>query len=124
MGERAETQRVAHRVLLDLDAMLEEDNEPDFQHRPTHHAYGFARSILTSAYAQLLGSAPIPTIAPDGQGGVVTEWNDGAGIVRLVSSSVPDKRSYIYFKGAESAEVDYAVSGESLARRIQLIFSR
>jgi len=111
-----ESVRNGQLVLLDLESMLKEEDEPDFKHKPTDGAYKLARKTLKSAYTHFVGSAPIPAIAPDGDGGLIVEWESGELEVRLISARSKDHKSYIYSRGAKVAKIDYEVSGLILAQ--------
>lgn len=110
------------RILRDLKAMLEEQNEPDFRHSPTEYAYNTARRIIENLYTHYLGSAPIPTIAPDGGGGIIGEWKSGQRIVRLIVSGSQDGKSYVYSRGATRSQIDHSASGLTLSQQLCSIF--
>lgn len=110
-------------ILAELDSMLHEKDEPDFLHRPTDYAYEIARKSIESAYTHYLGSAPAPAIAPDGEGGLIVEWKLGQREVRLISAPSEDRKSYVYSRGAKTAQVDYDTSGLVLAQRLRSTFA-
>lgn len=112
-------------ILRDLDSMLEEqDDDPDFQHRPTEYAHGLTHQIIESSYTHYIGTAPVPAIAPDGDGGVVVEWKTGNRIVRLIISAAQDGKSYIYSREPHRSLVEHSVSGLVLAQQLSTIFAR
>lgn len=113
----------ARRILRDLDTMLEEQDEPDFLHRPTEYAHRLARQIIENSYTHYIGSSPIPAIAPDGEGGLIAEWKSGQRIVRLVISSNQNRKSYVYSRGQDRSQIDYSASGLVLAQHLCSIFS-
>jgi hypothetical protein len=114
----------AESLLLDLEAMLKEQDEPDFLHRPTKYAYDFAEQLIKDSYTHYLGSAPIPAIGPDGEGGIVLEWKSaGRCVVRLIIPPSEDRKSYIYSRGLSRSEVDYSVSALALARQLCSTFA-
>lgn len=112
----------AQHILRDLDATLNEQDEPDFLHRPTQYAYDTARQIIENTYTHYVGSAPSATIAPDGQGGIIAEWKSGRRIVRLIVSSSQDGKSYVYSRGATRSQIDYSASGLTLSQQLCFIF--
>jgi hypothetical protein len=113
----------AQSVLRGLEAMLKDQDEPDFLHRPTKYAYDNARQIIEGAYTHYVGAAPIPTIAPDGEGGVIAEWKSaGRRTVRLVIPANQDRKSYVYSRGIDKSQIDYSVSGLVLAGQLCSLF--
>lgn len=114
----------AESLLRDLEAMLKEQDEPDFLHRPTKYAYDFADQLIKDSYTHYVGSAPIPTVGPDGEGGIVLEWKSaGRSVVRVIIPSNEDKKSYIYSRGLSRSEVDYSVSALALAHQLCSTFT-
>lgn len=113
----------ARRVLDDLNAMLKEQDEPDFLHRPTDPAYKLARHVIKSAYTHYLGFAPVPAIAPDGDGGLIVEWKSGQREVSLIAAPSKEQKSYVYSRGAKTARIDYGPSGLILAKRLRSTFA-
>jgi hypothetical protein len=118
-----ESARNGQIVLLDLESMLKEEDEPDFKHKPTDDAYKLARKTLKSAYTHFVGSAPLPAIAPDGGGGLIVEWESGEREVRLISAYNKEHKSYMYSRGAKIAKIDYEVSGLILAQVLRSTFT-
>lgn len=117
--------QAAHQVLRDLEEMRKEEDEPDFRHSPTKYAYDIAEQIVKDSYTHYVGSAPVPTVGPDGEGGIVLEWKSvGRCVVRLIIPSRGDKKSYIYSRGLSRSEVDYSVSALALARRLRSMFAQ
>lgn len=112
----------AQPILRELEAMLQEEDEPDFLHRPTQDACDFARQMIEASYTHHVGSAPVPTLAPDGEGGIVAEWKDGRRTVRLIVSASRDGKSYVYSRGPSRSLVDYSVSGLTLSQQLSSIF--
>lgn len=113
----------AQRVLRDLESMLDEEDEPDYRHRPTEYAYNIARQIIEDSYTHYVGSAPIPALATDGEGGIIAEWRSGQRIVRLIVNATQDRRSYVYQRGADQSVIDRSASGSILAQRLRSIFA-
>jgi hypothetical protein len=113
----------AQSVLRDLEAMLKEQDEPDFLHRPTQYAYDTARQIIEESYTHYLGSAPGATIAPNGEGGIIAEWKSGRRIVRLIISASQDGKSYVYSRGPSRSLIDYSASGLVVSQQLCSIFS-
>jgi hypothetical protein len=114
--------QTAQPILRELKAMLREENEDDFLHRPTEDAYEFARQIIEATYTHHVGSAPVPTLAPDGEGGLVAEWKDGRCTVRLIVSPGREGKSYVYSRGPSRSLVEYSVSGLTLSQQLSSIF--
>jgi hypothetical protein len=115
---------LARRELLrELEAMLEEEDEPDFLHRPTKYAYDTALESIENAYTHYLCSAPAPATAPDGDGGLIVEWKSGQHEVRLIVAPSEDQKSYVYSRGDKSAQIDYDTSGFILAQRLRSTFA-
>ena len=112
----------AEPLLRELEAMLREEDEADFLHRPTQDAYDFARQMIEASYTHHVGSAPVPTLAPDGEGGIVAEWKDGRRTVRLIVSASQERKSYVYSRGPSRSLVDYSVSGLTLSQQLSSIF--
>jgi hypothetical protein len=120
---RREAAQNVQPILRDLRALLDEQNEPDFHHRPSDYAYGSARQIIENSYTHYLGSAPKPAVAPDGMGGLVVEWKAGRFIVRLIVAASEDGKSYVYSRGAHRSQVDHSASGLLLAHQLRTIFA-
>ncbi|MGB9178168.1 MAG: hypothetical protein WCB68_02895, partial [Pyrinomonadaceae bacterium] len=118
-----EAGHVVQQVLRELEALLEEENEPDFMHSPTRDAYDLTRQIIENAYTHYIGSAPIPAIAPDGDGGVIVEWQSDRRIVRLIVPASKDESSYVYSKGDSPSEIDDPATDVALAQRLRTIFA-
>jgi hypothetical protein len=111
-------------ILRDLDSMLEEqEDDPEFQHRPTEYAHGLAHQIIESSYTHYVGVAPVPAIAPDGDGGLVVEWKIGNQIVRLIICADQDGKSYIYSREPHRSLVERSLSGLALAQQLSTIFA-
>jgi hypothetical protein len=110
-------------ILNDLEAMLEEQNEPDFCHRPTMDAYDVAQQIIKNSHTHYIGSVPTPTIAPDGDGGIRIEWQLGRRIVRLVVPASKDEKPYVYSRRDGPSDIDEPATGEELSRRLRTIFA-
>ncbi|HZI19951.1 MAG TPA: hypothetical protein VEY09_15310 [Pyrinomonadaceae bacterium] len=118
-----EINQTSSNVLRDLEVMLYEEDEPDFRHSLTRHAYDIACQVIKDAYTHYIGSAPIPTIAPDGDGGVRIEWQSNRRVVRLIVPDSDNEESYVYSKGGGPSDIDEPASGLALARRLLTIFS-
>lgn len=114
--------QTAQPVLRELEAMLREEDEDDFLHRPTQDAYDFARQIIEASYTHHVGSAPVPTLAPNGEGGLVAEWKDGRRTVRLIVPASREGKSYVYSRGPSRSLVEYSVSGLTLSQQLSSIF--
>jgi hypothetical protein len=113
----------AQQVLRDLGAMREEEDEPDFMHRPTDDAYDLARRFIERVYTHCVDSAPVPAVAPDGDGGVIVEWQSGRRTVRLVVPASKDENSYVYSKREnDPSEMDDPATDLDLAKRLRTIF--
>lgn len=110
-------------ILRDLETLREAQEAPDFTRRPTDEAYKAANESLTAAYTHYVGSAPIPALAPDGDGGVVVQWKSGKREVRLVVPPEGEEKSYIYSRGDKTAKVDYDISGSVLAQQLRSTFA-
>ena len=113
---------IAQRLLEELEAMLNEKDEPDFLNRPTPFAYDTAREFIKDAYTHYVGSPPRPTLGPDGDGGMVAEWQSGQRIVRLVVAPDKNAKTYIYRRGNNESAVDHVPSGTMLAQRLLTVF--
>lgn len=120
---RLEVTQSASPVLLDLEAMLEEQDEPDFRHRPSEYASSVVREIIENSYTHYLGSAPIPAIAPDGNGGLVVEWKSARRIVRLIISANEGGKNYVYSRGGNRSQVEHSASGLIVAHQLRSIFA-
>lgn len=114
---------VARRVTQELEAMLAEQDEPDFRHRPSDDAYEAARRLIEAAYTHDVGSAPMPTFAPDGSGGLRIEWRSGRRIVRLIVPNGQNEDSYVYSRRDGRSEVDEPATDEALLRRLRFTFA-
>jgi hypothetical protein len=113
----------AEPILRELEAMLAEQDEPDFRHRPSDYAYDTARQIIRSAYTHHVASAPKPTLAPDGDGGLRIEWQSGRRIVRLIIPHSQNEEGYVYSRRDGPSEIDEPATDEALARRLRSIFA-
>lgn len=104
--------------------MLKEEDEPDFLHRPTQYAYDLTKQLVNDAYTHYIGSAPVPTIAPDGDGGATVEWRSADGsVVRLNIRASQNGKHYIYSEDLKRSHVDYVVSGLAIAQQLRSIFT-
>jgi hypothetical protein len=120
----ADVRQAAQQVLRSLEDMRKEEDEPDFRHSPTTYAYDITEKIVKDSYTHYIGSAPVPTVGPDGEGGIVLEWKSaGRSVVRMIIPSSGDKKSYIYSRGVNRSEVDYSVSALTLARQLRSTFA-
>lgn len=119
-GEKALS---AQSVLRDLEAMLKEEDEPDFLHRPTNYAYDIARQIIENSYTHYMGSSPAPVFAPDGEGGIIAEWKSGQRVVRLIVGASENEKRYVYSRGNDQSLIDHSASGSILAQRLHTIFA-
>jgi len=119
---RPEPSQTAQPILRELEVMLHDEDELDFLHRPTQYAYDFARQIIGASYTHYVGSAPVATLAPDGEGGIVAEWKDGRRTVRLIVSANQEGKSYVYSRGPSRSLVDYSVTGLMLSQQLSSIF--
>jgi hypothetical protein len=117
------SERVENAVLQELVSLRGAQDEPGFMHSITEDAHKLAKEIIKSAYTQPIGSAPTPSTAPDGDGGVVVEWKSGQREVRLISAASKDYKSYIYSRGAKTAKIDYEISGAILADALRSTFA-
>jgi hypothetical protein len=122
MARSNDTALTAQQVLRDLEAMLKEQDEPGFLHRPTEYAYDTARQIIENSYSHYIGTSPTPAIASDGEGGIIAEWKSGHRIVRLIVSASQDGKSYVYSRGNDQSAIDHSASGSILAQRLLSIF--
>lgn len=113
----------AQYILRGLEAMLNAQDEPDFIRRPTDYAYDLTRVIIEGAYTHYVGSAPVPTFAPDGDGGIRVEWQAGQRIVRLVVPDSEDAESYVYNNVSPAPRVDKPAMDLILARRLRTTFA-
>jgi len=113
---------LAH-VLSDLDEMRKEEDEPDFRHSPTNDAYSRTRQIIKNAYTHYVASAPVPAIAPDGDGGVIIEWRSERRLVRLVVLGEENQSSYVYSKMDGPSEVNDPATDLILAQRLRSTFA-
>jgi len=119
-----EANQSAQHVLLELEAIRNEHDEPDFQHSSTDHAYKLAKQIIEGAYTHYLGSAPEPAAAPDGDGGLVIDWQSARRLVSLVVPADEDESAYVYSKsGDDPSEMDDPATDEALARRLRSVFA-
>lgn len=110
-------------ILNDLEELGKEEDEPDFRHRPTYYAYRATRQIIKTAYTHYVASAPLPAIAPDGDGGVIVEWQSDRRVVRLVVPANKDESVYVYHRGSGPSDIDNPASGLILAQRLRSIFA-
>lgn len=115
--------QTAQHILRDLAATLQEQDEPDFLHRPTQYAYDTTRQIIEDSYTHYVGFAPSATIAPDGEGGIIAEWKSGRRIVRLIISANQNGKSYVYSRGPNRSLVDYSASGLTLSLQLSSVFA-
>jgi len=114
----------AEPLLRDLEAMLKEEDEPDFLHRPTQYAYDLTEQLIKDSYTHYIGSAPVPTIAPDGNGGATVEWRSAdGGVVRLIIPARQNGKHYIYTKDLKRSHIDYEVSGLAIAQQLRSVFA-
>jgi hypothetical protein len=119
----AQNKSVLSLILRELQSMREDVDEPDFVHRPSDYAYETTRRLIESAYGRPLRSIPTPSVAPDGLGGVITEWKLERRVVRLVVASNESGKSYIYSRISGPSELDPALSGLVLFQRLRSAFA-
>jgi len=109
--------------LAELEAMRNEPDEVDFRHSPSDHAYRGTLDLIEGAYTHYLRSAPAPNIAPDGDGGVIVEWQSGRRVIRLVVPASEDESSYLYSRGDGPSEIDDPATDLILVQRLCSIFA-
>jgi hypothetical protein len=112
----------AEPLLRDLEAMSKEEDEPDFLNRPTPFAHETAEKLIRDAYSHYVGSAPPATLGPDGDGGMVAEWQSGQRVVRLIVAPNKNAKTYIYRRANNESAVDHVPSGTILAQRLLTVF--
>lgn len=112
----------AEPLLRDLEAMSKEEDEPDFLNRPTPFAYETAEKLIRGAYSHYVGSAPLATLGPDGDGGVIAEWQSDQRIVRLIVAPNENAKTYIYRRANNESAVDHVPSEIVLALRLRTVF--
>jgi hypothetical protein len=92
---------------------LAELNTLDEGFRPTEHAGATATDLITSLYC-VSASFPLPSIAPDGDGGILLNWENKARILRLVIPDSPQRKGYLYHEDGQSYSAEYDLSIDSI----------
>jgi predicted DNA-binding antitoxin AbrB/MazE fold protein len=86
--------------LEDIIQELRDDVEDDFE-SPTQYAEDRAVELLQSAKIELSRSMPEPTIAPDGEGGLILVWKNDSRHIRLFCPANNAKLFYLYFEDSD-----------------------
>lgn len=106
-------------------------NDLDFSedgiHKPTTWAGRTAWGLICDAYSELVDRFPEPYIAPDGDGGIIIDWEKGSGKERrLASLIIPAsdlRRPYLYYKSQHGSEVERNLTGKAIAERLKWLVS-
>ena len=107
----------------EIACLTNEPDEDDFTSRPTDYSVRLAETTISDAYNLLKRMPPLPSVAPDGRGGLSIQWKDGRKDVRLVVPENTDRKAYIYRRNGKDSEITYIVSGESLVSYLTEIFA-
>ena len=87
----------------------------DLEFRPTE----FALATTIDFVKDLDPSLPIPTLMPDGEGGIALEWERGEGIDRRLARNIfhgtPDQRSYLYYRDNQGSAISYDLAPASVS---------
>jgi hypothetical protein len=86
------------RIYDDINELSKEEDYDGYIFKPTPHARKSAKRIITEAYRKMDGKLPRPRVVPDGKGGIIMEWRNGADVVKLGCVSTVERRDYIYYK--------------------------
>ena len=92
---------------------IAELNTSDEDFRPTSHASVTASRLIANLY-DVPNPFPSPSIAPDGDGGILFDWNQGARMIRLIIPDSPERRGYLYHEEGDAFAAEYDLSNESI----------
>jgi hypothetical protein len=86
------------RIFDDINELSKEEDYDGYIFKPTSHARKSAKRLITEAYQRMEGRLPRPRVVPDGKGGIIMEWRNGADVVKLGCVASDTRRDYIYYK--------------------------
>ena len=85
-------------ILNDINELSKEEDYDGYIFKPTPHARKSAKRFITETYQKMEGRLPRPRVVPDGKGGIIMEWRNGADVVKLGCVAADTRRDYIYYK--------------------------
>src|SRR5215831_9834145 len=111
----------------EIEKLLELKNDEEHGFKPTDYASEFALTLIRAAYESLDGVFPMPDIMPDGENGIIVEWEREKGgrrcLASLIIRSNPSHRSYLYLRSGAASEVKYNLSGQLIAEQLEWLLS-
>jgi hypothetical protein len=116
--------RVFRKALIELQALKSIPDDDSYNYKPTPIAFGRTLNLIREAYAEMLDHFPAPDLSPDGEGGIVIEWQNQARLLRLVIQRDHARRSYIYHRDANGSDVDYTITRPSLTVWLEWLTQR
>lgn len=107
------------RLLSALTKLLVARDYDDYTLRPTPRAYRSARKMAVKAHKRIEGGLPLPRVAPDGNGGIIMEWRNARGVVKLgFAETGDDADNYIFYMSGELYRTIEATA-ENLVERLE-----
>lgn len=85
-------------IFNDINELSKEEDYDGYIFKPTPHSRKSAKRFITEAHRVMGDRFTRPRVVPDGKGGIIMEWRNGADVVKLGCVTVDTKRDYIYYK--------------------------
>lgn len=85
-------------IFNDINELSKEEDYDGYIFKPTPHARKSAKRYIAEAHKRMADRLTRPRIVPDGKGGIIMEWRNGADVVKLGCVSADTRRDYIYYK--------------------------
>lgn len=85
-------------IFNDINELSKEEDYDGYLFKPMPRARRSARRFVAEVYKQMGNRLARPRIVPDGKGGIIMEWRNGADVVKLGCVAADTKRDYIYYK--------------------------
>jgi hypothetical protein len=105
-------------ALEDLKTLVKEEAESEQPITP--FAYATTYRVLHAAYRNADTELPLPSISPDGEGGIWVEWMRPGRNVRMVIPAQSTSRSYIFHRVDDVPGID-RLSGTTLAELLKTV---
>ena len=106
--------RIRARLLTELAEL--ESSDQDF--KPTKYASTTAKNLIDELFRVPL-LFPVPSILPDGDGGILLDWNRGTRMARLIIPDSPGRQGYLYHEDDQGYAAEYDLSNESIKTRLR-----
>jgi hypothetical protein len=108
-----------HHILNDLTKLLAAEDYNEYVLKPRPGAYLRAKEFVLEADRRLERGLPMPRVALDGNGGIILEWRNDRGVVKLGFASTGDNAdNYIFYMSGELYRTIEATA-ENLIERLE-----